>query len=63
MKAYFTEREKKHARQMLLEIANCYEIKKRKHLNGVFFDESGARWIGQAHDYSFGMVESTNWVL
>lgn len=45
----------KEARKQLLTIANCYEVKRRKQLRGVFYDAryGSYRWIGQTHDYSW----------
>jgi hypothetical protein len=41
MKTGFTEKEKRHARKMLLEIANCYEVKKKKVPKRCFLRQHG----------------------
>lgn len=50
----WTKSLKKKARKELTDIANRYEVKQRKYIKGVQFLSTGqARYIGQAHDYSF----------
>lgn len=52
-----TRKQFRHARKELLAVANCYEVKKRKFLRGVFYRHTPQglhfQWIGKAHDYSY----------
>lgn len=53
-KTIWTKEKKAIAKEELLDIANQYEMKKRTDLRNVIFLESGqAKFIGQAHDYSY----------
>lgn len=52
-----TRKQFRQARKELLSVANCYEVKKRKFLRGVFYRHTPQgfhfQWIGKAHDYSY----------
>lgn len=52
-----TRTQMRQARQELLAVANCYEVRKRKVLRGVSWEHTPQgfhfHWIGHAHDYSY----------